>query len=55
MPVVGGYLAYIGCFCGMAGVSMMTGRQLSTTNDWINLFYSPSELLLAVPGVLSGK
>ena len=34
MPVVGGYLAYIGFFCGEAGLALMAGVQIVTIKDW---------------------
>ena len=35
MPVIGGYLAYIGFYCGQAGVGMMTGVEVIC--DTINI------------------
>ena len=34
MPVIGGYLAYIGFFCGQAGVGLMAGVELDGVHDW---------------------
>jgi len=48
MPVVGGYLAYIGFFCGEAGLSLMSGANVSNS-DWD--FESIAHL---TPGILFG-
>ncbi|KAJ1455996.1 hypothetical protein M885DRAFT_518906 [Pelagophyceae sp. CCMP2097] len=34
VPVVGGYLAYIGFYCGQAGVAMMSGVELKSLGSW---------------------
>ena len=38
VPVVGGYLAYIGFYCGQAGLAMMANEQLIGLGDWPKLF-----------------
>ena len=38
VPVVGGYLAYIGFYCGQAGLAMMADEQLIGLGDWPKLF-----------------
>eukprot|EP01038_Epipyxis_sp_PR26KG_P008476 gene8476-11458_t len=48
MPVIGGYLAFIGFFCGEAGLQMMAGVANSA-----DLFASRSIILL-LPGVVAG-
>ena len=53
MPVVGGYLAYIGYFCIQAGVALCISQPLTTFADWLFLV-QPHNLLLAVPGLLAG-
>ena len=60
LPVVGGYLAFIGLYCGEAGLSMMTNLQidglLSLTRgaeQW-TLLLQPDAALHAAPGVLCG-
>jgi SulP family sulfate permease len=53
MPVIGGYLAFIGFFCGQAGLSMMAGVQVVTIMDWGN-FWSVRALILLTPGVVLG-
>uniref|UniRef100_K3W503 SLC26A/SulP transporter domain-containing protein n=1 Tax=Globisporangium ultimum (strain ATCC 200006 / CBS 805.95 / DAOM BR144) TaxID=431595 RepID=K3W503_GLOUD len=53
MPVVGGYLAYIGFYCLEAGLSMMSGKTIKDPSDWVQLANTES-LLLVLPGVLAG-
>lgn len=38
MPVIGGYLAYIGFFCGQAGIAMMGHVTLGDISDWWKLW-----------------
>jgi SulP family sulfate permease len=47
--VVGGYLAYIGWFCGMAGVGLMAGGASQVTPSLVQ-----SEWYHILPGILSG-
>ncbi|GMG15915.1 unnamed protein product [Phytophthora fragariaefolia] len=53
MPVVGGYLAFIGLFCMYAGLSLCTGLVI---NDFTSLMqiWDPHYMILCVPGVLGG-
>ena len=53
MPVVGGYLAFIGFFCGEAGLAMMAGVQVTSMVDW-DKFGSQKALLLLTPGLVLG-
>lgn len=53
MPVVGGYLAFIGYFCIQAGVALCISKPLISFTDWAYLAV-PKNLLLAVPGLLAG-
>lgn len=53
MPVVGGYLAFIGFFCGLAGLSLMAGVQV-TNIAHLPLLLHPRPLLLLLPGLLIG-
>jgi SulP family sulfate permease len=53
MPVVGGYLAYIGLFCLEAGFSLMTGVQVNNVLDWKHLFHK-DPMLLILPGIVLG-
>lgn len=53
MPVVGGYLAYIGLFCLYAGLSLSTGLVI---NDFTSLLQilDVENIVLCVPGFLGG-
>lgn len=53
MPVIGGYLAFIGFFCGRAGISMMSGISLNSYSDWIQLT-NWNSLMLISPGLCLG-
>lgn len=53
MPVVGGYLAFIGFYCGQAGLSMMSGTDLQSIRDWPKLADFHATLLL-LPGLMYG-
>jgi hypothetical protein len=53
MPVVGGYLAFIGYFCVQAGTSLCISKPMMSIMDWNLLFY-PQNLLLAGPGLAAG-
>ncbi|RMX69466.1 hypothetical protein DD238_001378 [Peronospora effusa] len=53
MPVVGGYLAFIGFYTMEAGLSMMTTQSIKQPADWIKLA-NWNVLLLSVPGVIAG-
>jgi SulP family sulfate permease len=53
MPVVGGYLAFIGFFCLQAGVGLCISESIMTPRDWAYLL-DPENILLATPGLLSG-
>lgn len=53
MPVVGGYLAFIGYFCVQAGVALCISHPLVAFADW-TLVFTPRHLLLAVPGLFVG-
>jgi SulP family sulfate permease len=53
MPVVGGYLAFIGYFCLTAGVGLCISESMMVPADWAYLL-EPHNLVLAIPGLLSG-
>lgn len=53
VPVVGGYLAFIGYFCLQAGVALCIGYSMIEFKDWIHLFNWQS-IILATPGLISG-
>jgi len=51
--VVGGYLAFIGFFCGQSGLGLMAGIDIRGLQDWYLLF-DPHRLELILPGVVGG-
>jgi sulfate permease, SulP family len=53
MPVVGGYLAFIGYFCCQAGVALCISQPMTTLWDWSYLMQGRS-MMLAFPGMISG-
>lgn len=53
MPVVGGYLAFIGYFCLEAGVGLAISNTIINVTDW-SLLFQPSLLLLAAPALIAG-
>lgn len=53
MPVIGGYLAFIGFFCGEAGLSMMAGVQVTSISQWY-LFLDRDAFILLLPGLICG-
>jgi sulfate permease, SulP family len=52
MPVVGGYLAFIGYFCFMAGVGLCISQTMMDLGDWAHLS-DPKNMLLAFPGLVA--
>ena len=54
MPVVGGYLAFIGLFCLEAGLSLCTGKSINQNpSSWIQMADSKA-ITMALPGISSG-
>ncbi|CAM9197690.1 unnamed protein product, partial [Ectocarpus sp. 4 AP-2014] len=53
MPVIGGYLAYIGWFCGEAGLAFACGLDISGIGD-LGVLANREALLLVLPAVLAG-
>ncbi len=51
--VVGGYLAFIGFFCGQSALSMLSHVNVSGVLEWYK-FMHPQPLLLMFPGVAGG-
>ena len=49
MPVIGGYLAFIGFYCGQAGLALMANEQLADITQWHKLL-APRPLTLITPG-----
>jgi SulP family sulfate permease len=53
MPVVGGYLAFIGLFCMYAGLSLCTGLVINDFTSMMQI-WDPHYVVLCIPGVLGG-
>eukprot|EP00053_Salpingoeca_punica_P006959 m.64598 g.64598 ORF g.64598 m.64598 type:complete len:858 (-) comp13933_c1_seq1:66-2639(-) len=53
MPVIGGYLAFIGLYCLEAGFSLMSGKTVENVPQWSRLLNYQSVVLI-LPGVLLG-
>ena len=51
--VVGGYLAYIGFFCGQAGLALMASVDVTGLSQWYK-FVDRDALILLTPGVVGG-
>lgn len=56
LPVVGGYLAFIGYFCVIAGVGLCISKSLVDESfvTFIETLMDRQSLTLAIPGILSG-
>jgi SulP family sulfate permease len=54
LPVIGGYLAYIGLFCLYAGLSLSSGLAIHDLSTALQLLQSPSHVLLCVPSIFFG-
>lgn len=54
LPVLGGYLAYIGLFCVEAGLSLCIGDVIDGPATWPRLWAPPWRLALAAPGLAGG-
>ncbi|GMH66632.1 hypothetical protein TrRE_jg3033 [Triparma retinervis] len=52
-PVVGGYLAYIGFFCGQSGLGLMAGTEVKGLSEWPKLMEG-GKWELVLPGVCGG-
>eukprot|EP00956_Cyclotella_meneghiniana_P004846 scaffold5991_cov73-Cyclotella_meneghiniana.AAC.6 len=52
MPVIGGYLAFIGWFCLQAGVALCISESMMELSDW-KYMLDPYNCLLATPGLLA--
>jgi SulP family sulfate permease len=51
MPVIGGYLAFIGFFCGLAGLEMMSEAAMPKGD---NVFDPLLYIILVAPGIVAG-
>jgi SulP family sulfate permease len=54
MPVIGGYLAFIGLFCVEAGLSLTSHMTISGFDTWVDLIFSSHAFILTLPAILSG-
>ena len=54
MPVIGGYLAFIGYFCFEAGIGLAISENIMSITDWMVLYTKPSTLVLALPTLIAG-
>lgn len=52
-PVVGGYLAFIGFFCGQGGLSIQAGIEVTGILQW-GAFFAPETFKLILPGLFCG-
>ena len=52
-PVVGGYLAFIGFFCGQGGLSIQAGTEVTGILQW-GAFFTKGTFKLIVPGLFCG-
>mmetsp|Transcript_5004 Transcript_5004/g.14208 ORF Transcript_5004/g.14208 Transcript_5004/m.14208 type:complete len:685 (+) Transcript_5004:79-2133(+) len=52
-PVVGGYLAFIGFFCGQGGLSIQAGVEVSGILQW-GAFFTKGTFKLLLPGLFCG-
>jgi SulP family sulfate permease len=52
-PVVGGYLGYIGFFCGQAGLALMAGVNVTNLLQWYK-FMQVDSLVHLSPGFIGG-
>lgn len=52
-PVVGGYLAFIGFFCGQGGLSLMSNIQVSGVMEWYEFVHEKAIIMLS-PGLIGG-
>ncbi|KAG6616488.1 putative vacuolar membrane protein [Phytophthora cinnamomi] len=54
MPVIGGYLAFIGVFCLYAGLALSTGLVVNDFSSMMHMLDDAHNVLLCVPGFLGG-
>lgn len=52
-PVVGGYLAFIGFFCGQSGLALMANVQVAGILEWTK-FLHPNAFMHLMPGLILG-
>ncbi|GMF50884.1 unnamed protein product [Phytophthora fragariaefolia] len=54
MPVIGGYLAYIGIFCLFTGFALSTGTTINDFSSMVNTLSDEHNILLCLPGFWGG-
>ncbi|RLN60266.1 hypothetical protein BBP00_00006092 [Phytophthora kernoviae] len=54
MPVIGGYLAFIGLFCLYAGLALCTGHVVNDFTSMLKVLDNAHNVLLCLPGVVGG-
>lgn len=54
MPVIGGYLAFIGYFCLEAGMSLASGEVINGLSSWTTLVSEDRTIILCAPALVSG-
>ncbi|KAL4117579.1 hypothetical protein PRIC2_011567 [Phytophthora ramorum] len=54
MPVIGGYLAFIGIFCLYAGLALSTGLVVNDFSSMLDMLADAHNVLLCLPGFLGG-
>lgn len=54
MPVLGGYLAFIGFFCVEAGVALCIGDVVNGPGTWGRVVDPPFRVVLCAPGIVGG-
>lgn len=52
LPVIGGYLSFVGYFCVASGIGLGVSQDIGTIASWVNLFQADA-LVKLVPTVLS--
>ncbi|KAL4117578.1 hypothetical protein PRIC2_011566 [Phytophthora ramorum] len=54
MPVIGGYLAFIGIFCLYTGFALSTGLAINDFSSMVSMFDDAHNIVLCLPGLLGG-
>jgi hypothetical protein len=54
MPVIGGYLAFIGYFCCQAGIALCISKPLVSLSDWQYVIATKQSMILVAPGLIAG-
>jgi hypothetical protein len=54
MPVIGGYLAFIGYFCCQAGIALCISKPLVSLSDWQYVIATKQSMTLVAPGLIAG-